>query len=140
LQFRGFSDKIRRTAMPLLTSPHHLSRRVGLSGWKRLAQLWDIPKGSWPAILHRSDRTIFDWYANLEKPVDLAADIAEILSHMFSIYNGLHRLYGDNDFADQWIRLQNPAFAGARPIDLLLTGRFEDLIRVRWYIDRLNAL
>ncbi|MDQ2680484.1 MAG: MbcA/ParS/Xre antitoxin family protein [Candidatus Eremiobacteraeota bacterium] len=55
---------------------------------------------------------------------------------MLGIYDGLHRLFGDADYADRWIHQPNQAFDGHAPSELLLTGTFTALVEVRCYIEQ----
>jgi hypothetical protein len=121
-----------------------VSRRVGIRAFVNLADRWKIEKGAWPALLGRSSpNTIRHWIKSAETGEDrdapLEADVQERLSHLLSIYDGLHRLFGDDAYADAWIRTENRAFGGQTPLSRLLTGRFSDLYEVRLYIERALA-
>ena len=129
----------------LTLTPKHISRRVALQAFDALSERWRLPRKDWPAILHKSESTIYAWlreakegHPHAETPLD--ADVAERLSHLLSIYNGLHILFGDARFADEWIYANNQAFGGQPPVRLLKSGAFEDLLAVRKYIDRANSL
>lgn len=118
-----------------------VSRRVGMRAFVNLAGRWKIEKGAWPALLGRSSpNTIRHWIkAGADRDAPLEADVQERLSHLLSIYDGLHRLFGDDAYADAWIRTENRAFGGQTPLSRLLTGRFSDLYDVRLYIERALA-
>jgi hypothetical protein len=121
-----------------------VSCRVGIRAFVNLADRWKIEKGAWPALLGRSSpNTIRHWIKSAETGEDrdapLEADVQERLSHLLSIYDGLHRLFGDDAYADAWIRTENRAFGGQTPLSRLLSGRFSDLYEVRLYIERALA-
>jgi hypothetical protein len=121
-----------------------VSRRVGIRAFVNLADRWKIEKGAWPALLGRSSpNTIRHWIKTAEsgeeRDAPLEADVQERLSHLISIYDGLHRLFGDSAYADAWIRTENRAFGGQAPLSRLLTGRFSDLYEVRLYVERALA-
>ncbi len=129
----------------LAMDPQQISRRVGFTAVHSLSERWYLGLEDWPRMLSRSRSTIYK-AASGRNPVYikahrefLDADIAERLSHIVSIYNGLHILFGDSAFADEWVNTPNRAFGDAEPITLIKSGRFEDLFRVRAYVDRSNA-
>lgn len=120
-----------------------VSRRVGMKAFSNLANRWKLDKGTWHVLLGRnSPNTIRNWIHDAEKgdasPLDF--DVQERLSHLLSIYDGLHRLFGDAEYADQWVHTPNRAFGGEAPLQRMLTGRFSDLYDVRLYIERALAL
>ncbi len=115
-----------------------VSRRVGMKAFQSLAEKWQIPRSDWPVLLGRSSTTtIRNWKENAKKPLD--ADVAERLSHLVSIYDGLHRLFGDSAYADAWIHEPNRAFGDQSPLERLLNGQFADLYEVRLYIEQALA-
>jgi hypothetical protein len=129
--------------MPNSLAPRQISRRVALTALRNLSERWRLKHKYWGQILHKSDSTIYQWIREIDQDVDpeapLDADVAERISYLLSIYNGLHILYGDSVFADEWMRLPNRAFGGVEPIELVKTGVFADLVRVRAYVDGANA-
>ncbi len=121
-----------------------IPRRVGMRAFVALAGRWKLSKGDWPILLGgRSANTIRHWVKaaeeGTERDVVLDADVQERLSHLVAIYDGLHRLFGDEAYADAWIRTPNQAFAGQTPLERMLTGQFSDLYEVRLYVERALA-
>jgi hypothetical protein len=122
-------------------SDMQVDRGVAVRAFVGVAERWNIPKGDWPALLGKSSpNTVRSWIesASLGDPVGarLDADVAERISHLLSIYDGLHRLFGDGAYADRWIRLENAAFGGEAPLSRLRSGRFSDLYEIRIYVER----
>ncbi len=109
-------------------------RTVALKLLERVAEHWNLRKHHLPALLNRPPRTVRDWAENDRAPLE--PDALERISHLLGIYDGLHRLYGDERFADQWVHRPNPAFGGHAPTELLLSGRFTALVEVRRYIEQ----
>ena len=100
----------------------------------RLAERWDIPKGDWHTLLGRhSPNTIRNWATSDQA---LEADVQERLSHLVSIYDALHRIFGDEAFADAWLHRAHVAFGGQAPLDRMRSGKFSDLYDVRLYLDQ----
>ena len=146
LQNRSTRPVGHRKVQPMSSAtllPRQISRRVALTALRQASERWKLPHKYWSAILHKSDSTIFGWYRELDRGSEpdspLDADVAERISHLLSIYVGLHQLFGDAPFADEWMNRPNRAFGEVAPIDLIKTGRFEDLWKVRSYVDRANA-
>jgi hypothetical protein len=61
-------------------------------------------------------------------------EVLERVSHVLSIYRGIHTLLGVSERADRWMRAANtePLFSGRCPVDLILEGEF---VAVRRYLD-----
>ena len=121
-----------------------IPRRVGIKAFLTLAERWKLPKGDWPRLLgRRAPNTIRHWVKaaenDAERDVPLDADVLERLSHLVAIYDGVHRLFGDEAYADAWIRTGNRAFGGQSPLERILTGQFGDLYEVRLYVERALA-
>lgn len=115
-----------------------IPRPVALKALTRIAARWGLKKNEIPELLGRAPRTVRDWFRTDRG--SLEPDVNERISHLIGIFDGLHRLFGDNDYADQWIREQNAAFGGLTPLQLLMTGRFTAIVEIRRYIEESLAL
>jgi len=116
-----------------------ISRTIALGAIQSLAERWGVPKTKRYLLLGQPESTVNHWFAALKRnalsDAPLDANTLERMSHLVSIYNGLHRLFA-GDEADAWMRRKNRAFDERTPLDVLLTGSFENLLRVRQYVDR----
>lgn len=116
-----------------------IPRTAALNAFSSLADRWNVPKTKRHLLLGQPERTVYTWLSKLanekEGATPLDPTTTERISHLVSIYNGLHRLLSGKA-ADEWMGLSNRAFAGRKPIDVLLGGRFEDVIEMRHYVDR----
>lgn len=116
-----------------------VSRSVALGAIQELANRWGVPKGKRYLLLGQPESTVNHWFAALNRDelgdTPLDATMLERMSHLISIYDGLHRLFV-GDEADAWMHRKNRAFAQRAPLDVLLTGTFENLLKVRHYVDR----
>jgi hypothetical protein len=117
-----------------------ISRPAALSALAALAECWKIAKTKRYLLLAGKERTVNGWFNQLDRgeagqagPLDDL--VLERISHLLAIYNGLHRLLSD-PHADEWVSRPNLSFGGRAPIELLLSGRMDDLIDVRRYVDR----
>lgn len=130
--------------MRVTTSPAGISRTAALTVLANLAERWGVAKTKRHQLLGMPASTVNHWFSDLDRSgaVDdarpLDRDTLERISHLASIYNGLHRLMNE-EAADRWISMPNRAFSGRRPLELLISGRFDDLIDVRRCIDRVVA-
>lgn len=115
-----------------------IPRPVALKALERIAERWHLKRQQIPAIMGRPPRTVRDWFASDRG--SLEPDVNERISHLIGIYDGLHRLFGDDAYADRWIHEPNAAFGGIAPRDLLLTGRFTAIVEVRRYIEEALTL
>jgi len=120
---------------PNRPSEHHAERQVALKALQRIAESWGLEKRELPRLLSRPARTVRDWLTRQRRDA-LDPDVLERISHLVNIYDGLHRLFGDGDYADRWITEPNGAFDGRAPAELLLSGSFTSLLEVRQYVDR----
>jgi putative toxin-antitoxin system antitoxin component (TIGR02293 family) len=120
-------------------APQTVSRSVALKALSRIAERWQLRRQDLSGLLGRvPGRTLRDWYERDRG--QLSPDAIERISHIVAIYDGLHRLFGDSDYADRWIHNPNDAFGGSKPVELLLSGSFTALVNVRQYIDRALAV
>lgn len=118
-----------------------IPRRVGIRAFQRLADRWSIKKKDWHILLGRnSPNTVQNWIKSTDHDAFLETDVQERLSHLIAIYDGLHRLFGDAKYADEWIHTPNKAFGGQKPLDRMLSGQFSDIYEVRLYIERALAM
>ncbi len=126
-------------------SPGRVSPKVALKAVAAVADCWQIPKGERYLLLGVARDTANKWFASVQRGEfsdthAVGRDVLERASHVVSIYNSLHRLISganaDGDAADVFFRSPNRAFGGRSLRDVVLTGRFSDLIEVRHYIDR----
>ena len=107
---------------------------------ERLANEWGVPRTKRHLLLGAREGTINRWFTKLRrgqvddtKPLDRG--MLERISHLASIYDALHRLFVGGA-ADDWMTRENRAFGGRKPLDVIMSGRFEDLIIVRHHVDR----
>jgi Protein of unknown function (DUF2384) len=109
----------------------------GLRAFFRIAEAWRLTIAEQQSLLGGvAKQTIYNWRA---RPQDarLTADQLDRVSYVLGIYKALHILFTRAEQADTWIRRDNSAmpFGGHPASDLILSGRMEDLIRVRRYLD-----
>jgi hypothetical protein len=88
------------------------------------------------ALGNVSKQTIYNWREHPER-ARLNGDQLDRVSYLLGIYKALHILFTRPEQADSWIRRPNTAlpFGGRPAADLMFSGRIEDLIRVRRYMD-----
>ena len=107
---------------------------AALSAAARLAERWHLRRQDLPVLLGSKPRTVRSWYEN--PPANLDRDVLERIGHLVGIYDALHTIFGDSDYADRWIHEPNRAFGDKRPADLLLSGSFTALVDVHRYLQQ----
>ena len=109
----------------------------GLRAFFRIAEAWRLTIAEQQKLLGGvAKQTIYNWKA---RPHDarLTGDQLDRISYVLGIYRALNILFTRSEQADTWMRRDNPAppFRGHPAADLMFSGRMEDLIRVRRYLD-----
>lgn len=125
----------------MLPPPHDRARLAmsGLDAFRRMTDFWRLANDEAAALLDVSDRT----WARMKKPGwsgRVSQDQLLRLSALVGLYKGLH-LYFSDELADRWPGLPNtgPLFAGARPVDWMITGGLPAIIATRDYVDALRG-
>lgn len=129
--------------MPVDLRPSGVSKTAALTALAAVAERWELRKTERHLLLGVPESTANHWFSALSRGVIdekevLAAPLVERISHIVSVYDLLHRIVKGKD-ADRWIERPNDAFAGQAPRELLLTGRADDLLRVRGYLERIAS-
>ena len=109
----------------------------GIKSFFRIADAWGLSITEQRAALGNVSRqTLYNWREH-PTAVRLSDDLLDRISYVLGIYKALHIIFARPEQADTWIRRPNDAlpFAGKPAADVLFSGRMEDLIRVRRYLD-----
>lgn len=107
-----------------------------LRAFWNLARLWELTDDEQMKLLDITSRsTLVRWRSG--RVVMLRVETLERLSLLFGVFRALNELFGPGDMADHWVRKPNraPLFRGGSALDLMLSGRIEDLRDVRRYLD-----
>jgi uncharacterized protein (DUF2384 family) len=110
---------------------------AGLRAFFRIADVWSLNVAERRAALgYIAQRTLYKWRDDPEG-ARLNGDQLDRISYVVGIYKALHILFARSKRADSWIRRPNEAlpFGGKPAAAILFSGRMEDMIRVRRYLD-----
>lgn len=110
---------------------------AGIKSFFRIADAWRLSVSEQRAALGNVSRqTLYNWKEHPES-ARLSDDLLDRISYILGIYKALHILFTRPEQADSWIRRPNEAipFGGRPAADILFSGRMEDLIRIRRYLD-----
>lgn len=113
------------------------AERVAGKVFFNLAGAWQMDVAEQRAALGGvSKQTIYNWRAQPER-ARFTTDQLDRISYLVGIYKALHIIFTRPEQADSWIRRPNaaPPFGGKPAAALLFSGRMENLIRVRRYLD-----
>jgi Protein of unknown function (DUF2384) len=114
----------------------HLSA-PGLRAFFAIADHWALDNEQRRILLGSVPDSTFYKYANNPESARLSRDTLERISHLIGIFKSLNVLLPRPEQADSWVKRPNDAalFKGKSALGLMLSGRFEDLIAVRHYLD-----
>ena len=107
-----------------------------------LADTWKMDLSEQRAALGGvSKQTVYNWRAHPER-ARFSSDQLDRVSYLLGIYKALQIIFTRPEQADSWIRRPNaaPPFGGKPAAELLFSGRMEDLIRVRRYLDGVRGV
>jgi uncharacterized protein (DUF2384 family) len=110
---------------------------AGLRTFFRIAGAWGLSLAEQRAALGNvAKQTLYNWRDHPES-ARLSDDQLDRLSYVLGIYKALHIIFTRPEQADSWIRRPNdaPPFGGKPAAATLFSGKMEDLMRVRRYLD-----
>jgi hypothetical protein len=110
---------------------------AGLRTFFRIADAWGMSLGEQRAALGNiAKQTLYNWRDHPES-ARLSDDQLDRLSYLLGIYKALHIIFTRPEQADSWIRRPNdaPPFGRKPAAATLFSGKMEDLMRVRRYLD-----
>ena len=109
---------------------------AGLRTYLRMMQAWLVDDRRAIAILDAPESTFYRWRDNPEQ-AQLSGEQIKRISYVFGIYKRLQVLLPDPEIADSWVSTPNagPLFGGRSPLDLMSSGRSEELRRVHDYLE-----
>ena len=107
----------------------------------RIAGHWGLTTAEQRSLLGAIPESTYFKYIKQPKQARLAHDALERISHIIGIFKSLNVLLPRIESADAWIRKPNdaPLFKGRSALEYMLSGRFEDLIAVRRYLDTVRG-
>lgn len=106
---------------------------VELEAFFALAEKWDLSTEDQIRLLGSPGRsTFFKWK---KEGGTLPPDTQERISHALGVWKSLQILFPSEDRGRAWLRRSNDFFDGATALEVMATGKFSDLYRVRWYLD-----
>jgi uncharacterized protein (DUF2384 family) len=104
-----------------------------LEAFLGIADKWGLSTDEQLKLLGSPARSTF---FKLKKSCDeLPADMEERISHILGIFKSLQILIPDHERADEWMRRPNEYFDDQSALDVMLGGKFADILTVRQYLD-----
>lgn len=121
-----------------------LSERLSgpaLEAFTRIAAHWGLSTPQQRALLGGIPESTFFKYLKAPAAARLSSDTLERISHLIGIFKSINVLLPRPEAADAWMHRPNnaPLFKGRSALDYVLSGRFEDLIAVRHYLDAMRG-
>ena len=101
-----------------------------------MMKAWAVDDRRAMAIMDAPESAYYRWSENPEK-AQLTEEQIKRMSYIFGIYKRLQVLLPDPAIADSWVSNPNGAtiFGGRPPLDLMSSGRLEELRRIRDYLE-----
>lgn len=114
---------------------------AGLRSFSKIAQLWGLTPAEQRTLLGGIPESTFFKYLKNPQRARLSPDTLERISHLLGIFKSINVLLPRSEAADGWIKRPNHAalFKGRSALDYMLSGRFEDLVAVRHYLDTVRG-
>ena len=105
------------------------------SFWE-IAHLWALSEDEQIILLGISRSATLHRWRNGEVKA-LKHDVLVRLSLLFGIFRALNQLLGSSSRSAEWLRKRNaaPLFGGKSALELMLSGRVEDLHATRRYLE-----
>ena len=123
-----------RTLTPLSGLDPRQVDAVALKAFFNLASEWGLSVEEQLTLLGRpGKRTLYRWKAG--DVAGLPPDTLERISVLLGIYKALEILLPVPGRAQSWIRRANEAFGGRSGLDVMLSGKVDDLYQVRRHLD-----
>ena len=112
-----------------------------LAAFSRIAGLWGLSTAEQRTLLGGIPESTFFKHVKNPQSAKLSSDTLERISHVLGIFKSLNVLLPRHESADGWIRRPNnaPLFKGRTALEYMLSGRFEDLVAVRHYLDAMRG-
>ena len=108
-----------------------------LRAFFKIADHWQLGNDERRVLLGSVPASTYFKYVKHPQSARLSRDTLERISHVIGIFKSLNVLLPRPEQADSWIARPNeaPLFKGRSALQILLSGRFEDLVAVRRYLD-----
>jgi Antitoxin Xre/MbcA/ParS C-terminal toxin-binding domain len=116
--------------------PRRLAASIAM--FDRLTEHWSLRADERETLLGGVSKSTWSEWRGHRTTARIKPDTRERIGNLFVIDLNAHSLFAP-EFADRWIRESNAAFEGESPMTTMLRGKFEDLIRVRRYLERIRT-
>jgi uncharacterized protein (DUF2384 family) len=101
-------------AQTCVRAPAPGTARIALKAFQRVADHWGLDRNERATLLAASTRSIARW-ERASSSARLHRDQLERISYILGIFAGLHAIFGDTPFANEWVRRPNLDFGGRSP-------------------------
>lgn len=113
---------------------------TGLRIFSNIADRWELTPEQRTRLLGLTNLTELERLISDPAPRPERARL-ERMSHVFAVWRALHTLFSDPARANTWLARPNAhrVFGSKPAIELMASGRLEDLVLVRQYLDAQTA-
>lgn len=132
------------TRVAIKTKERTVTERLSgpaLEAFARIAAHWRLSTPEQRTLLGGIPESTYFKYLKHPVSARLSQDTLERISHVLGIFKAINVLLPRAESADSWIRRPNNAalFKGRSAVEYMLSGRFEDLLAVRHYLDAMRG-
>ncbi len=114
--------------------PQRRQSRAALRMLFRVAERWRLLPSDLTILLDLDDENELDLLRRGARDLS-GRDRQDRVANVIAIYVDLHQILRSDDEEISWLKEPRDDLSGQRPIDLLLSGRLEDMIELRRYVE-----
>jgi len=115
-----------------------MTDRTAFSIFESLTEVWCLSDHERATLLN-IDLTKYDELHRASEGVRLSLDQAHRVSYLINIYDATHRIFGDSEYANDWIHRTNPDLSGRVPLSVMLEGDLDGIVSVHDHLQRIVA-
>ncbi len=114
-----------------------MTHRIAFSAFESIADAWCLTDQERATLLDTDRKTYDKWYRSNES-VRLSSDQAGRVVYLISIHDSTRKVYGDAEYANDWVHRTNAAFHDRAPLDVMLES-LDGIVSVDRHLERIAA-
>lgn len=132
---------VRSIKRPSAAAGSHRLSSAAIEAFREIARLWNLSPAQARTLIGGIPESTYFKYLKRPEGARLAPDTLERISHLLGIFKSINVLLPRKESADAWVHRPNdaPLFKGRSALEYMLSGRFEDLLAVRRYLDAMRG-
>jgi uncharacterized protein (DUF2384 family) len=115
-----------------------MTTQIAFSIFKSLTGAWYLTDQERATLLGIGLAKYDEWCRSSEG-VYLSPDQARQVSYVIDIYDATHRMFGDAEYANDWVHRINSSFNGRAPLDVMLKDKLGGVATVHEHVQHIVA-